>query len=187
MWNLAGIPHMNHGIPHRNQTCVPCIGRRIPIHCTTREVLSCLFDASHSSLCEVGEFLGYPVVRMQNFHYCGSNLNYLFIFNWRIIALQYRVGFCHTSTWISHRCTYVPSFLNLLLPPFFFLIFIYLAAPGLGCNMRDLVPWPGVKPRPSALGARSLSYWTTREVPLLPIFNCNMFFVFLLLSCMSSL
>ena len=120
MWNLAGIPHVNHGIPHRNQTCVPCIGRRIPIHCTTREVLSCLFDASHSSLCEVGEFLGYPVVRMQNFHYCGSNLNYLFIFNWRIIALQYRVGFCHTSTWISHRCTYVPSFLNLLLPPFFF-------------------------------------------------------------------
>ena len=29
----------------------------------------------------------------------------LFIFNWRIIALQYYVGFCHTSTWISHRYT----------------------------------------------------------------------------------
>ena len=26
----------------------------------------------------------------------------LFIFNWRIVALQYCVGFCHTSTWISH-------------------------------------------------------------------------------------
>ena len=63
----------------RIQTCVPCIGRRIPIHCTTREVLSCLFGASHSSSCEVGEFLGYPVGRMQNFHHCGPNLN-LFIY-----------------------------------------------------------------------------------------------------------
>ena len=33
----------------------------------------------------------------------------LFIFNWRIIALQDCVGFCHTSAWISHRYTYVPS------------------------------------------------------------------------------
>ena len=39
----------------------------------------------------------------------------LFSFNWRIIALQYCVGFCHTSTWISHRYIHVPSFLNL--PP----------------------------------------------------------------------
>ena len=36
----------------------------------------------------------------------------LFIFNWRIIVLQYCVGFCHTSTWISHRYTYVPFFLK---------------------------------------------------------------------------
>ena len=27
--------------------------------------------------------------------------------NWGIIALQYCVGFCHTSTWISHRYSYV--------------------------------------------------------------------------------
>ena len=39
----------------------------------------------------------------------------LFIFNGRIIALQYWVGFCHTSTWISHRYTYVRSLLSL--PP----------------------------------------------------------------------
>ena len=31
--------------------------------------------------------------------------------------------------------------------------------------MRDLVPWPGTKPWSLALGARSLSHWTTREVP----------------------
>ena len=37
----------------------------------------------------------------------------LFIFNWRIIALQYCVGFCHTTTWISHKYTYDPSLLNI--------------------------------------------------------------------------
>ena len=39
----------------------------------------------------------------------------LFIFNWRIIALQCYIGFCHTSTRINHRYTHVPSLLNL--PP----------------------------------------------------------------------
>ena len=39
----------------------------------------------------------------------------IFCFNWRITALQYCVGLCHTSTWISHRYTYVPSLWNL--PP----------------------------------------------------------------------
>ena len=39
----------------------------------------------------------------------------LFIFNWRIIALQCCVAFCHTSTWIIHKYIYVPSSLNL--PP----------------------------------------------------------------------
>ena len=41
---------------------------------------------------------------------------YLF-FSWRIIALQNFVVFCQASTWISHRYTYVPSLLNLLLLP----------------------------------------------------------------------
>lgn len=39
----------------------------------------------------------------------------VFIFIWRIIALQYCVSFCHTSTRIRRPCTYVPSLLNL--PP----------------------------------------------------------------------
>ena len=43
------------------------------------------------------------------------NIFTLFIFNWRIIALQYCVGFCHTLTWISHRYAYVPPLL--ILPP----------------------------------------------------------------------
>ena len=37
------------------------------------------------------------------------------MFNWRVIALQYHIGFCYKTTWTSHRYTYVPSLL--VLPP----------------------------------------------------------------------
>ena len=37
------------------------------------------------------------------------------MFNWRIIALQYCVGFYQTSAWISRRFTYIPSHLSI--PP----------------------------------------------------------------------
>ena len=36
----------------------------------------------------------------------------------------------------------------------------------LSCSMWDLVPWPGIEPGSPALGAQSLSHWTTREVPM---------------------
>ena len=35
----------------------------------------------------------------------------------------------------------------------------------LSCGTWDLDPRPGIKPRPPALGALSLSHWTSREVP----------------------
>ena len=35
----------------------------------------------------------------------------------------------------------------------------------LNCGMWDLVPWSGIELGPPTLGARSLSHWTTREVP----------------------
>ena len=35
--------------------------------------------------------------------------------------------------------------------------------------MWDLVPQPGIQPWALALGARSLSHWTTREVPQLTL------------------
>ena len=38
-------------------------------------------------------------------------------FNWRVIAKQYCVGFCHITPGISHRYTYVTSLLNLSTPP----------------------------------------------------------------------
>ena len=36
--------------------------------------------------------------------------------------------------------------------------------------MWELVPQPGIEPKPPALGVQSLSHWTTREVPFLHIF-----------------
>ena len=47
--------------------------------------------------------------------------------------------------------------------------FIYLAALGLTCSMWDLFPWPGIKPRPLALGVQSLSQHTTKEVTFFPL------------------
>lgn len=44
-------------------------------------------------------------------------------------------------------------------------LFPYLAGPGLSCCRWDLVPRPGIEPRPPALGAWRLSHWPTREVP----------------------
>ena len=46
------------------------------------------------------------------------------------------------------------------------LLWVLVVACGIfSCDMWDLVPWPGIKPRPHALRAQSLNHWTTREVP----------------------
>ena len=44
-----------------------------------------------------------------------------------------------------------------------FLIFIYLTMLGLSCITWNLVPQPGIELRLPALGAQSLSHWTTRK------------------------
>ena len=44
---------------------------------------------------------------------------------------------------------------SLFLSCSFFFLSTYLPAPGLSCSMQDLVPWPGTKPRPPALGVWS--------------------------------
>ena len=54
-------------------------------------------------------------------------------------------------------------------PGFFFFkylfLFIYLAVLSLSCSIWDVVPQPGNELRPPALGAWSLSHWTTKKVP----------------------
>ena len=44
-------------------------------------------------------------------------IDYWFFFNWRLIALQYYGGFCHTWTWISHGCflSYFQQYTNIYL------------------------------------------------------------------------
>ena len=44
---------------------------------------------------------------------------------------------------------------------------IYLAMLSFSCGMWDLIPWPGIKSRPPALGSWGPRHWTSREVPLL--------------------
>ena len=61
----------------------------------------------------------HSLIRDQIYAPCSGSINSFFftklIFNWDIITLQYCDGFCHTSTWLSHRYTHVSSLLNL--PP----------------------------------------------------------------------
>ena len=56
-----------------------------------------------------GDYLLYfllGIFQFQSFH---SSLFLIYIyFNWRLITLQYCIGFCHASTWIHHGCTCVP-------------------------------------------------------------------------------
>ena len=40
-----------------------------------------------------------------------------------------------------------------------------MAVWSLSCIMWALVPWPGIEPRPPALGTQRLSCWAPREVP----------------------
>ena len=101
-------------------SCVSCIFRRIfffffflPLHDlgSPQPQVGCLYWK-----CSVGSWkCGSCRLSGSKFLHRSSIVKEknLFIFNWRIIALQYCVGFCHTSTWIIHRYTYVPSFLNI--------------------------------------------------------------------------
>ena len=47
-----------------------------------------------------------------------ASLKKIFVFNWRIIALQHYNGFFSTPTWINYEYTSVPSFLDLPPPTF---------------------------------------------------------------------
>ena len=108
------------------------------------------------------------------------------------------------SYWWADSGTHKKVSFSISLLPFFIFsslntyLFIYLAAgfllaalgvlifvvacgifsPGLwtlSWSLWDLVPWPRREPRPPALGALSLSHWTTIEVPKLGSFKQQFF------------
>ena len=45
-------------------------------------------------------------------------------------------------------------------------------------GLQHLVPWPGIEPGPPVLGAWSLIYWTTGEVPVTFCFKKKAFINF---------
>ena len=55
-----------------------------------------------------------------------------------------------------------------IFPSFLILTFIYSAAPSLGCSIRYLIPWPGIEPRPRALGVQNLSSCTPGKSRVYP-------------------
>lgn len=85
---------------------------------------------------------------------------FFLLFNWRIAALQYCTGFCHTSPWFSQRCTHVPleppSLPSRLGPP----------------SHTENSHWPSVLP-----GVTSVfpSYSLHSAHPLLPTVSTNLF------------
>ena len=48
-----------------------------------------------------------------------------------------------------------------------------VACGSFSCGTWDVVPWTGIEPRPHALGARSLSHWTIREIPQTFLFSIH--------------
>ena len=75
-----------------------------------------------------------------------------------------------TRPWICQPAWHIdmgPVFVSLGSSWFILLFsfFFFLAAQDLSCGQWDLVPWPGIKPRPPELGAQSLNRWIMRKVP----------------------
>ena len=84
----------------------------------------------------------------------------------------------HCKWILYHWATWESPCGALLNPKFHDFYLFILAALGLSCgmwdvfscSMWDLVPWPGIKPRPPEFGAWGLSHCTTKELPQSPWF-----------------
>ena len=86
-------------------------------------------------------------------------------------------------------CSATGSSFNLVLMSLwgfcFSVIFILFWLRHVACGL--LVPWPGSKPTPLALEARSLSHWATREVPSCVPLRCPHHFVALSTALLSDI
>ena len=100
------------------------------------------------------------------------------------VSIQDLVLPVNTNTYFlgsSSTCYYLELLSRSVIGLISYLSFIsslYLAVPGLSCDMSDLElghvgssSLTRVKPRPPVLGALSLSHWTTRQVPHLLSFS----------------
>ena len=82
-------------------------------HTLLKSLLSRDWELLKAGMCEIHIESLVPSIRPP--HSRGLKKLFNLFFNWRVIALQNFVIFCQTSTWISHRYTYVPSLKSL--PP----------------------------------------------------------------------
>ena len=99
----------------RDRTGVPCFARQILNHWTTREAL-CVFCVClppcpfpYPSFSNTAVSLFPSVFRRLSFFF------FRLFYNWRIIALLCGVGFCCTTTQISHNYIYIYIYLPSLL------------------------------------------------------------------------
>ena len=95
--------------------------RRVSINFMAAVTLCSDFGAQEKKICQCFHFS--PICLSWSDEIACHGLFFPQTFYWRIIALQNFALFCQTSTWISHRYTYIPSFLKLLpislpIPPF---------------------------------------------------------------------
>ena len=121
-----------------------------------------------------------------NFQPCGDRRNNIFG-EGALTRRHCLLGRLKWSSWFYSFADFIinPSVaLDLLFKNIYVFIFIWLCQvlfvacrifscgmQTLGCHIWDLVPWAGIEPRPPALGARSLSHWTTREVTALELWG----------------
>ena len=90
---------------------------------------------------------------------------YIFRFVYNVILVP-ELTLCQTGTQMSKH-VFCLIFINLLIQWHRVLVsalgIFSCCMQTLSCNLWDLVLPPGIEPRLTALGVRSLSHWTTRE------------------------
>ena len=109
LWDLSS--------PTRDWTWAPTVKAQSPNHWTARDYVSGVFMSFH----KVEHLFIYlrAIFVFLFVKFLSYSLSILFLqrlkkifFNWKIIVLQNCVGFCQTSTWISHRYTFGASLLT---------------------------------------------------------------------------
>ena len=93
---------------------------------------------------------------------CIHTTSCLFICRWTLTLLPC-LGCKQGCSEHWGACVYLFIYLFKILN---YYLFIWLLKGYFNCSMWDLVPGPGIKPRPPALGAQRLNHWATREVPV---------------------
>ena len=167
----------------RDWTHVPCTGRQILIHCTTREILRWLFVLSEIWLLSYSFFF----LLALSLYGCWRNVSHDLCLNEcsclnQLLTEVFWKERSPSEEWTSMArvITQPKSHCDYFFLPFFPSVFFFLATP---CSMWDLIPQPGVKHRSYALEVWSLNNLTTKEAlcffNTLLHFSCVTRFIFL--------